>query len=194
MMENISLDFNGLKISEKVIAETINTLFPGNNHIATLITILLFTLTGFISLCVFFYFSKRRRLWDNMKKSMKGWFSLSMGFFSFMGIFIIYFGFIILGIDFTNFFNGNFYALPLVILGGFVLYFDLFLASLEAKGRAVLMKTYRNLLFSSFLIPFTFLFFCISFINKNWISFGLFLIIDIIAFNYLLYPSLKKKK
>lgn len=187
MAENISLVIGSTKISEEALALTVNTIFPGENYLQTLIALLCFFLTGFLTFSMFFYFSKRRKMWQSMKRQMKFWFSISMGFISFMAAFIIFFGLILIDKELSKIFSSQFYTAPFIIVGGFILYFSLILASLETKGRDVFMKTYRNLMFLAMLLPITFLLFVIGIISNHLYIPLSFLLIDAIAIYYLLY-------
>lgn len=166
MEQNISFEGGGLKISEQVISKVITTIFPGQNYLDILVLIFVWFLVGLITLGIFFYFSKKRRMLKSMTLLQKGIFSIFLGFVSFMIVIITYLPFYFLGYDPLNFAQGI--MLPFMILAGFLLYGCLAIASLRVKGRPFILETFKTLFDFFMVITVTLLAVSLTIKTKDW--------------------------
>jgi len=192
MVSNITFSGYGITISEEFIGKFVNTIFPGGDYLYTLILILMWFLVGIIALSTFFYFSKKRNMWKSISKLQKIIFSVSLGWISFMIVFLSYLPFYLLGLDFLNMVQGK-NILLFMILSFLLLYCCLALASSNYKGRPFISKSFKNL--GSFFMLFTMTFLAISLtIKTKEYRLLLWIIVDVIYFHYNVHPIFKKKK
>ncbi len=189
MDQNISFDGGGIKISEILIARTINTIFPGTNYLDTLILIFCWFLVGIVTLGIFFYFSKKRKMFKTMSRLEKAIFSLLFGFVSFMAVIFTYIPFALLGLDPLDFFNGG-RILPFMILAGFLLYGCLIAASRKQNGRPFLVGTYKFLEAFFILISATIMAVCLVIKTRQY-QLLLWIIVDFVYIKQRFIPFVR---
>jgi hypothetical protein len=189
MGQNISFEGGGIKVSESLIARTINAIFPGTNYLDTLILIFCWFLVGIITLGIFFYFSKKRKMFKTMSLFEKAIFSLLFGFGSFMTVIFTYIPFALLKLDPLDFFNGG-RILPFMILAAFLLYGCLMAASRKQNGRPFLIGTYKFLEVFFILISVTVMAVCL-FIKTRQYQLLLWIIVDFIYIKQRFIPFIR---
>lgn len=191
MAENISFEGGGFKVSEEFISKAVRDIFPGTDHINILIFLLACYLTGFVTMQLFFYFSKKRKMLRSMTFTQKFVFALFFGFGSIMVVFMTYLPFTFFRLDPLAFFSGGKF-LPFMILAGFLLYGCLVSSSIRLKGRTFIWGAYRFL--EAFFIIITVTFIAISLVFKSRAYLGLgWLWVDYIYIKNRFYPFLKGK-
>lgn len=188
MVQNISFELGGLKLSEQIIGQTINTIFPGNDYLTTLVLIFMWFILGLVTLTFFFYFSKKREMFKKMTLLEKSVFSIFFGFISFMLVIFTYLPLIFLNYDILNFKTGS--MLPFMILAGFLLYGCLVCASVIVKGRLFLIKTFKFLEAFFIFISMSFLVIVLVFLNKEYYLL-IWFIVPILYFFYKFKPLVK---
>ena len=191
MAENISFEGAGIKVSENLIAKAINTIFPGTNYLDTIILMGCWFLVGIVTMSIFFYFSKKRKMFKTMNLFEKSIFALLFGFGSFMIVIITYLPFAILGFDPLGFFNDG-RMLPFMILSGFLLFICLAAASTKIKGRPFLGGTYKFLEAFFMLISMTIMMGSLL-IKTGEYKMLLWILVDIIYTKQVLIPFMKSK-
>lgn len=189
-MSNITFSGGGFSLSETFIGKTINTIFPGNDYLSTLILLIVWFLIGIATLAFFFYFSKKRNMWKSLRGIQLVLLSVSLGFVSFMTIIFSYIPFFIMGIDFLNFKNGT--MLSFMLLAAFLLYCCLFIASVNHKGRPFILKTFKNLFSFFMLFSMTFLAIVLTIKTREY-RMLLWLIVDLVYIHYNIHPFFKEK-
>ncbi len=189
MGENISFEGGGLKISEELIAKTVTNIFPGNNYLDTLIFLFACYLIGIVTIELFFYFSKKRKMLKSMTFIQKSIFALFFGFGSLMVVFMTYLPLTFFHFDPLGFFvNGK--MLNLMILAGFLLFGCLASSSMRLKGRTFIWGSYRVLEAFFILVTLSFISISLVIVSKSYIGLT-WLIVDIIYIKQRLIPFLK---
>lgn len=135
----------------------VQNIFNNQTDPATgLVTILFIFLTGFVTLVLFFYFSKRFKMWKSMDWPEKITFAFVLGIMSIINVVTIFFSLFIINNSWMNsllelLISG---AIPILMLAGFLLYECLTFSSIFGKSGRPFLKLTLAYLFE-FMIMFS---------------------------------------